>query len=138
MFGRGEPTVARHDRGLQRLGESHVCSVVGGERIAQFPNSRDERMVRVADHRHDLEIEQRLFRSREWNQRRADSTAERVRHFHIEEVRHMNRPPSREQPQLDARADPSSKEQFQCRRGVENNHRESRSARMSSAADTGS
>jgi hypothetical protein len=56
-----ERAIAGDQRGVERLGESHVHGVVGGEVVAQLPCAAKEVDMRVAEDVEEDEILDRLF-----------------------------------------------------------------------------
>jgi hypothetical protein len=79
--------VAGEQRGVQRLGERNICSVVGGQRIAQLPDAWQKRSVLVAFDDQIGKIVERLFGSGECNFFALYQATQNLSHFNIEQMR---------------------------------------------------
>ena len=128
--------VTGHEGGVQRLGESHVCRIVGGQRIPQFPYPFEKRLMRPAGQWKIDEVAKRLTPPRVTEITSPSVAAKDLHHLDVEEVR-SEEWIVRSQEALGASlSEGSTEKRFDERRGINNGHFASRSARTAAEADS--
>src|SRR6266446_5720255 len=136
MTGRtGEAVVASDQWRTQRLGERYINGVVGCQVIPQIPDSGQQKTVRIAGQRQVGEDRQGGAAAFAVDLAADRVTADRVRNLDIDQMRRMQCLPVVKQPGLDRSGIRRAEQHLDHRRGVDNDHSRSRSARMTSAGD---
>lgn len=125
--------IACQDHRLERFGERHVHRVVRAEILAQRPDSIEERFVRMA-----LEVQRvQILESRDCRGRLKGTgsgiSSQRLRDLDVREVRDMETNGRIANPRRDDVPDGRMQQQFDERGCVKDDHRASRSARITSA-----
>ena len=130
----GERTVAGDDRRVECLCQSHVHGVVRRDVFTQLPRASQQIEMGVA-----VEIEVREIRNRfggavGGHLTRTHEAPEALRHFNVHQVGRMQLVLVSKEARLDAGAERCLQEKLQQRRGVNDDHADSRSSRMTTAA----
>jgi hypothetical protein len=129
------PGIARNEGGFQDLGQSHVGSVVGGEVVAQGPDSGKENPVDIAFDRQICENLESLACLLRLQFPMRDETTQDLSDFDIQEVGCVKRGVLCEETFCDRNTGCGLQEYFYDSRGVEDDHRPSRSALTASTTD---
>src|SRR5579883_2706877 len=129
----GEAPVACEERRVQDLRKRYVDGIVSGEAIAKLPRAGEQQAVGVAPHWEAQEVVDDFAAATRVNLARRGESADDLRDLHVEQVRGVQRLAGREQARLDSRRRLSSQQDFQNRRGVDDDQSRSRSARITSA-----
>ena len=134
--GCGHASVARHQRRVERLGERNIGGVIGRQIVPQLPNSRQQEIVRVAAQREIRKVVEREAAAFAVDLAVRSIASDHLCDFDIEQVRRVKRLTGAEQPGFDRVRVRGSQENLEQRRGVDDDHARSRSARTASAGGT--
>src|SRR5262245_34275541 len=129
-----ERRVAGDDGRIERLRQSHIHGVVRPDFLAQLPRASQEIDVGVPMEIAISEIVSRFGIARGSHIACPDESPERLRHFDVYQVRRMELLLISKQAGLDPGAKRCLEKEFQQGRSVEDDHAESRSFRMTTAA----
>jgi len=134
-MGAREFRVARDQRSIENFCEDHISRVVCCHRVAQRPNSLQHVLVLCA-----LDIQCNVVFEGLLASRRADfleihEPAQCLRDLDVDQVRSVETLPGNQHPILYLDALGRTKQQLKYGRGINNNQRESRSARKMSVGD---
>lgn len=130
---RGEPLVAREQRGLEHLGEGDVHRVIGGEIAAQRPHPRQKEVMRISSQGKVGEIDERHATALGIELARGRVAPDGLRDLDVEQMRRVQRFPGSKEPPLDRFGGGRPQEHFDQGRSVDNDHERSRSARTARA-----
>ena len=125
--------VARDDGRIERLRQSHVHGVIRRHVLAQLPRSSQQIEVGVTV---EIEVDQILDRVGSTGRRhlaRSNESPKGLRHFDIDQMWRMKVVRVSKQTRLDPPAQRRLQEEFQQRRGIDHDHADSRSSRMTVA-----
>jgi Tol biopolymer transport system component len=130
----GERRVAGDDRRVERLCQGHVHGVVCRDVLPEPPCARQEIEVGMAMKIEVGEIGNGFGRPFRRDVIRAYEASQRLCHFDVHQVRRMELVPIPEQARLDPGAEPCLQQKLEQRGGVNDDHADSRSFRMTTAA----
>ena len=131
--GAGKPAVARDQRRIQRLGKGDIDGVVGREVVPQIPDSGQQDVVRIALDGHAGEVGHGLATALAIELSRAGVAAKNLGGLDIDEMRRGEGVARIEEPCRDSSGFVRVQEQFDEGRGIDDDHRLSRSCRIISA-----
>ena len=134
--GCGEAPVARQQGGVKRLSQRHIDGVIGRQIVPQVPHARQQEIVRISPQGEVGEVGQRETAACAVDFAVRGVAPDDLSHFDIEQMRRMQRLPRGEKPILDGFSRRRAEQGFKQGRGVDDNHRPSRSARTMSAGGT--
>lgn len=127
--------VAGQQRRIERFGERHVSAVIGGQRRAQLPDSREQLAMRVPLDDEVLKIVESLLGAFRRDVFELNQPPQRLSDLYIEQMRRMQPFIGRKEPRAELRRAPGAKQKLEQRRGVDDDQRRSRSARTTPAGD---
>lgn len=131
----GEPVVAGEQCRVERFGERDIGGIIGGQVVAQFPDPLQQHIVRVAVQGKIKQIVQRGAAACGFDLPGRRIAPEHMRHLDIDQMGRMQRLPSASEALPHRGSGRRSQQKFHERRGVDDDHRESRSARITSSGE---
>src|SRR6266699_4216517 len=84
-----QPAVTGQERHVQSLGERHISRVIGCHGLSQLPHPWQQVCMAMPDERDVAEQIKREFGTLDLNFAREGQTPERMRKFHIKQMRRM-------------------------------------------------
>ncbi len=129
-----QPTVAREKHSIQGLGKRDVCRIVGAEILAKLPNPIEQGFVRMSLQAEPTKIVKRRRCSRRVEFPVACVTPKRLYDLHIEKVWGVQSKLRVGNPSGNGVTGRGVEQELHDGRSVDYDHRESRSARITSAA----
>jgi len=134
--GPGETPIAREKRSVERFGERNVNGVVGGEVVPQLPNWRQQKIVRIPSQGKVRQVGERRGAAFPVDVAVRGLATDRLSDLDVEQMRGVQRFPGVEQSRFDRLGRRRAQQRLDHRRGVDDDHRRSRSRRTASAGAT--
>jgi hypothetical protein len=128
--------VARHEGGVQRLGKSDVRRIIRRQRVPQFPNPFEKRLMGTTDQWKIGKVLKRLTSSSVPEIAPLCVTAKDVHHLDVEQVRSEELIVGPEEALGASLSERSAEKRLHESRSIDDGHFASRSARMAAAADS--
>ena len=130
----GERTVAGNDRRVNRLCKGDVHGVVSADVVSQLPRTPHQIHMGVAVEIQVSEIRNHLVGAAGKDFTHSYETPEPLNHFDVHKVWCMELVLVTKEARLDSCAESSLQQKLQKRRCIDNDHADSRSSRMTTAA----
>jgi hypothetical protein len=127
-------TVARQQHRIEHLGERHVNGIVGAQVLSKRPHPIEQRLVGVALQVQGAKILEGGRRNRRFEISFIRITPECLGHLDVREVRHVQTEGWVGNARRDRPSCGRVEQQFHKRRRIKDDHRASRSTRITSAA----
>jgi hypothetical protein len=133
-WSRTKGSIARHEIGPNRFGEHDVHRVARGDVVTERPGATEEIDMGMAMEVQAGEVIERFGGTAGRHITHAYETPETLRDLDVNQMRDMQLIPVPKETRLDAHASFSLQQQFQHRRRIDDDHRDSRASRMMAAA----
>jgi len=131
-----EPAVAGQERGVECLSERYVHGTICGKGGTELPNTSNQKIMWIATQRQTVEVLEGFPPSLRGDGLLSDITSKHLSHFDVEEMRNVQGLRNRENPLINFDSGGRLKQPLNGSGRIQDNHRESRSRRTASAADT--